>query len=609
MVAPKCAAAKSKSILRALQACTRAKIDALWRYLMPLLTVNDLRTYFHTRSGVYRAVDGVSFHLDKGEILGIVGESGSGKSVTCYSLMGLVPQPPGRIESGTAMFDGIDLLHCSPKQARSIRGRRISMIFQDPMTSLNPYTRVSDQIIEPLLIHEKISRKDALARALAMLEAVGITDAAKRMHSYPHEFSGGMRQRVMIAMALITRPDILIADEPTTALDVTVQAQILTLIKKLQREFGMAVIFVTHDLGVVSGLCDRVQVMYAGRIMETADTRTLFRDPRHPYTKALQRCVPALQEKGRPLFTIPGLPPDLSKPISEKDLLARFDFAPETASLPNASYARPPVDQNDTILEVNEVSTHFSGRAAGLFGKPAAGVRAVDGVTLNIKRGEVIGLVGESGSGKSTLGRTIMQLIPPTSGTVVLEGKNLTQGSASELAAVRRDLQMVFQDPFASLNPRMTIFATLAEPLLAHRVCKPSEATTRVVELMRQVGLPARDMQKYPHEFSGGQRQRIAIARALALNPKVIVADEPVSALDVSIQAQILNLLADLVRRLNLTLIFISHDLSVVKHISDRIAVMYRGKIVEMGPAVEVMESPQHDYTRTLLSAIPRIEK
>ncbi|HSI07560.1 MAG: ABC transporter ATP-binding protein [Rariglobus sp.] len=574
---------------------------------MPLLSVTDLRTYFHTRRGVYRAVDGVSFHLERGEILGIVGESGSGKSVTCFSLMGLIPQPPGRIESGTAMFDGVDLLHCSPKQARAIRGKRISMIFQDPMTSLNPYVRVSDQIIEPLLIHEKISRKAALVRALAMLEAVGIIDAAKRMHSYPHEFSGGMRQRVMIAMALITRPDILIADEPTTALDVTVQAQILALIKKLQREFGMAVIFVTHDLGVVSGLCDRVQVMYAGRIMETADTRTLFKNPQHPYTKALQRCVPALQEKGRPLFTIPGLPPDLSKPISETELLARFDFSAETAAQPAA--APKAVNTNETILEVKAVETHFPGRAAGLFSKPTAPVRAVDGVSFAVKRGEVIGLVGESGSGKSTLGRTIMQLVPPTAGTVILEGKNLTAGSAGDLADMRRDLQMVFQDPFASLNPRMTIFATLAEPLLVHRVCPASEVTARVVELMGKVGLPARDMQKYPHEFSGGQRQRIAIARALALNPKIIIADEPVSALDVSIQAQILNLLADLVRTLDLTLIFISHDLSVVKHISDRIAVMYKGKIVELGDALDVMERPQHPYTRTLLSAIPRIEK
>jgi oligopeptide/dipeptide ABC transporter ATP-binding protein len=575
---------------------------------MALLSVNNLRTYFHTRRGVYRAVDGVSFHLERGEVLGIVGESGSGKSVTCASIMGLIPKPPGRIESGTAIFDGIDLLAASTAQLRAIRGKRISMIFQDPMTSLNPYMRISDQIIEPLLIHEKISREDALARALAMLESVGITDAAKRMHSYPHEFSGGMRQRVMIATALITKPDILIADEPTTALDVTVQAQILELIKKLQRELGMAVIFITHDLGIVSGLCDRVQVMYAGRIVETAPVREIFANPQHPYTKALQRCVPALQEKGRPLFTIPGMPPDLSKPIDEAELLKRFEFADQEEAPPTPP-SRPDLSRADTILEVNDVSTHFAGRVVGLFSKATAPVKAVDGVTLSIKRGEVIGLVGESGSGKSTLGRTIMQLVPPTSGTVILEGKNLTAGSASEIAGIRRDLQMVFQDPFASLNPRMTIFATLAEPLVAHNVCKASEVTARVTELMRQVGLPPSDMRKYPHEFSGGQRQRIAIARALALNPKVIVADEPVSALDVSIQAQILNLLADLVRRLDLTLIFISHDLSVVKHISDRIAVMYRGKIVEMGPALDVMERPQHAYTRTLLSAIPHIQR
>ncbi len=296
---------------------------------MPLLDVTDLRTYFHTRSGVYRAVDGVSFSVERGETLGIVGESGSGKSVTCYSIMGLIPTPPGRIESGTAMFDGVDLLHCTPKQARSIRGKRVAMIFQDPMTSLNPYLRVSEQIIEPLLIHENISRRDALARALAMLEEVGINDAAKRIHYYPHEFSGGMRQRVMIAMALITKPELLIADEPTTALDVTVQAQILELIKKMQRELGMAVVFITHDLGVVSGLCDRVQVMYAGRIVETADTRTLFHAPRHPYTRALQRSIPALQPKGAELYTIPGLPPDVSKPIPGCPFAPRCEFAVE----------------------------------------------------------------------------------------------------------------------------------------------------------------------------------------------------------------------------------------------------------------------------------------
>lgn len=310
---------------------------------MPLLSVHDLRTHFHTRNGIYRAVDGVSFSIERGETLGIVGESGSGKSVTCYSIMGLIPQPPGRIVSGTAMFDGVDLLHCSPAEARAIRGKRVAMIFQDPMTSLNPYLRVSEQLIEPLLIHEKISRRDALSRALAMLDAVGINDAAKRIHYYPHEFSGGMRQRVMIAMALITKPEVLIADEPTTALDVTVQAQILELIKKMQQELGMAVVFITHDLGVVSGLCDRVQVMYAGRIVETADTRTLFHAPRHPYTRALQSSIPALQSKGVELYTIPGLPPDVSKTIPGCAFAPRCEFASArcTGGIPELTACSP----------------------------------------------------------------------------------------------------------------------------------------------------------------------------------------------------------------------------------------------------------------------------
>ena len=319
---------------------------------MPLLNVHDLRTWFHTRNGVYRAVDGVSFSVEKGETLGLVGESGSGKSVTCYSLMGLVPQPPGRIESGTAMFDGVDLLHCTPAQARGIRGTRIAMIFQDPMTSLNPYLRISDQLIEPLLIHEKISKRDALARGLAMLEAVGINDAPKRLHQYPHEFSGGMRQRVMIAMALITRPELLIADEPTTALDVTVQAQILELIKKLQQEFGMAVIFITHDLGVVSGLCDRVQVMYAGRIVETGDTRALFYQPRHPYTRALQRSIPSMQPKGTELYTIPGMPPDLSKPTGGCAFATRCDAAVESCRTRDPKLADLAPDHATACLRV-----------------------------------------------------------------------------------------------------------------------------------------------------------------------------------------------------------------------------------------------------------------
>ncbi len=319
---------------------------------MPLLSVSDLRTYFYTRNGVYRAVDGVSFDLERGETLGIVGESGSGKSVTCYSIMGLIPQPPGRIESGTAVFDGVDLLHCTPAQARSIRGKRVAMIFQDPMTSLNPYLRISDQLIEPLLIHEKITKADALRRGLAMLEAVGINDAARRINLYPHEFSGGMRQRVMIAMALITKPELLIADEPTTALDVTVQAQILELIKKMQQEIGMAVIFITHDLGVVSGLCDRVQVMYAGRIVETADTRTLFHQPKHPYTRALQRSIPALQAKGAELYTIRGLPPDLSKPLPGCAFAARCEFAVDRCRTGNVGLAPAAPGHSHACLRV-----------------------------------------------------------------------------------------------------------------------------------------------------------------------------------------------------------------------------------------------------------------
>ena len=587
---------------------------------MSLLTVTDLRTCFHTRNGIHRAVDGVSFSVERGETLGIVGESGSGKSVTCYSIMGLVPQPPGRIESGTAMFAGVDLLHCPPAQSRAIHGKRMAMIFQDPMTSLNPYLRISEQLIEPLRIHERISKADALRRGLEMLDAVGINDAGRRINLYPHEFSGGMRQRVMIAMALITRPELLIADEPTTALDVTVQAQILDLIKKMQRELGMAVIFITHDLGVVSGFCDRVQVMYAGRIVETADTRTplLLSPPSlHARLAAIHSCVAG---KGHRALHDPGNAAGPFKTAARVFLRAALRVRrrplPRHHPCPRPRHREPrpilpprpgrgTLKMPDAILELRDVKTHFPVTHGFIFQRHLGTVKAVDGVTLSVGRGEVLGLVGESGCGKSTLARTIMQLVPTTAGAVVLEGKNLTRGSAAGLRLVRRDLQMVFQDPYASLNPRLTVFATLAEPLLVHRVRPPADVPGRVAELMQTVGLAPRYMQKYPHEFSGGQRQRIAIARALALEPKIIIADEPVSALDVSIQAQILNLLAQLVRKMNLSLIFIAHDLSVVKHISDRIAVMYLGKIVELGPATAVIEQPLHPYTRALVSAIP----
>ena len=594
---------------------------------MPLLEVTDLRTYFHTRRGVYRAVDGVSFSVEKGETLGIVGESGSGKSVTCSTLLGLIPQPPGRIESGTAMFDGTDLLHCSPAELRAIRGRRIAMIFQDPMTSLNPYLRISEQLIEPLLIHEKISPADALARGLAMLEAVGIPNAASRLHSYPHEFSGGMRQRVMIAMALITKPDLLIADEPTTALDVTVQAQILELLKKLQRELGMAVLFITHDLAVVSGLCDRVQVMYAGRIVESAPTRDIFTRPQHPYTKALQRCIPALQVKGRELFTIPGMPPDLSKPFTEAELLQRFELPPETAPsalMPSVAAAYDRREHGSTsdgghrlplqgkpaeiALEVRDVKTHFPIESGFLFKRQTGTVKAVDGISFEVRRGEVLGPVGESGSGKSTLSRAIMQLVPVTAGTVLVSGRDLTAASADEIKAARRDLQMVFQDPFASLNPRMRVFDILEEGLQA--LLPELDATqrrARIERLTDQVGLRRDALERWPHEFSGGQRQRIAIARALAVAPRLIVCDEPTSALDVSVQAQILNLLRELQRELGVSYLFITHNIGVVEYIADHVAVMRAGRIEEQGDCASVLERPRNDYTRSLLAAVPRL--
>ncbi len=375
---------------------------------MALLEVTDLRVSFHTRTGVYRAVNGISFHLDKGEILGVVGESGSGKSVSCLSLLGLIPQPPGRIEGGRAMFDGTDLLQCRPAQLRDIRGRRIAMIFQDPMTSLNPYLRISEQIMEPLFIHEQLSKADAFARALAMLEAVGINDAARRIHSYPHEFSGGMRQRVMIAMALVTKPDILIADEPTTALDVTVQAQILQLLRKLQRDLGMAVLFITHDLAVVSGLCDRVQVMYAGKIVENRRHAHAVPLPAAPLHQGAAALHPGPATQRPELYAIPGMPPDLSKPFTEAELLARFSLPPEEPPPPAAA----PATGGEPMISVRDVSTYFPLESGFLFKHRTGTVKAVDGVSFEVKQGEVLGLVGESGSGKSTLARTIMQLLP-----------------------------------------------------------------------------------------------------------------------------------------------------------------------------------------------------
>ncbi len=531
---------------------------------MTLLDVNNLRTYFHTRDGIIKAVDDISFTLNKGEILGIVGESGSGKSVSCYSLLGLIPSPPGNIESGTAHFDGIDLLKADEQALRRLRGARISMIFQDPMTSLNPFMRISEQLIEPLRLHKKLDKAAARQQAIAALEEVGIDDAAQRMDQYPHQFSGGMRQRVMIAMALITEPELLIADEPTTALDVTIQAQIIDLIKGLQKNRQLSVIFITHDLGVVAGLANRVLVMHRGKIVEQGDTDTIFYQHQHPYTKSLLSSIPTS-----------------AKPVA--------------ANIVNDGH----------VLELNNVSTYFPIYQGALIKRLKSQVKAVDGVSLQVRHGEILGLVGESGSGKSTLGRTVMRLVNITSGNITFNGTDIHTLNGPALKAARSDFQMIFQDPYASLNPRMTVFDTLAEPLLLHSIATPDNVLKHVYTLMDNVGLERRYIRKYPHEFSGGQRQRIAIARALAPQPKLIIADEPVSALDVTIQAQILELLLELSQQHALTMIFVSHDLSVVRYISDRIAVMYRGKIVETGDTETLFANPQHAYTRSLLSAIP----
>ena len=570
---------------------------------MALLEIDNLKTWFHTRNGVVKAVDDISFMVQKGEILGIVGESGSGKSVTVHTLMGLVPQPPGSIEGGTATFDETDLLGASPEAQRALRGKRIAMIFQDPMTSLNPYLRISEQLIEPLLIHGLADRETALNKAVAMLEKVGIRDAAERVHSYPHEFSGGMRQRVMIAMALITNPEVLIADEPTTALDVTVQAQILRLLKELQADLGVSVIFITHDLGVIAELADRVVVMYRGHIVEQGDVLSIFDQPQHPYTKGLLACRPRLESKFKVLPTVSDYL-DETEVDGQVELSEKPDAAAHIESLQQV--ADPEIDENDLLLEVSGLQVHFPERA-GFFSAPKGVVKAVDGISFTVPRGSTLGLVGESGCGKTTTGRAILNLVAPTGGSVQFDGQEITGFDAAAMLPLRKRMQIIFQDPYSSLNPRLTIEQALTEPMAVHGIGQHhAERRDRAAALLDEVGLDARFLRRYPHEFSGGQRQRICVARALSLEPEFIVCDEAVSAMDVSVQAQVLNLLKELQLRRNLTYIFISHDLSVVKFMADTMAVMEGGRIIEQGNAEEIYANPSEAYTRGLIDAIPR---
>lgn len=532
----------------------------------PILSIQDLRVSFLAGEREIEAVKGVHIDVYPGETVAIVGESGSGKSVTARSVMRLLPSPPSFVKSGSILWKGEELLSAPEKRLEQLRGKEISMIFQDPMSSLNPTTRIGDQIAESLIKHRKLSKKEALTQTIELMEQVGIQKASQRAAQYPHEFSGGMRQRAMIAMALACQPELLLADEPTTALDVTIQAQILALMKTMQQKLGTAIVLITHDLGVVAGMCDRVIVMQKGEIVETGTTEDIFYAPQHPYTKKLLAALPKLHEPKQP-----KLP---SKMDTQRD-------------------------PSQPLVEVRNLTKEFDlGRGEQL--------KAVDDISFSIYPGETLGLVGESGSGKSTTGRTLLQLHQATSGTVLFDGIPLNRLNKKQLKQMRRRIQIIFQDPYASLNPRQKVVDIIGTALDLHGLAQNrTQRQQRVEELLELVGLEKSHAMRYPHEFSGGQRQRIGIARALAVEPDFIVCDEPLSALDVSIQKQIVELLRELQQKLGLTFLFIAHDLSMVKHLSDRVAVMYKGKIVELAESETLYSNPQHPYTQALLAAIP----
>ncbi len=607
----------------------------------PVLTVDDLHTEIAVHDGAVHAVDGVSFTVRRGELLGLVGESGCGKTMTALSIMRLLPAG-GRIVGGHVLLGDEDITALSDRDVRAVRGKRIGMVFQDPMTSLNPTIPIGKQVAEPLKLHTDISGRALTDRVTEMLGLVGLPQPGRRLNAYPHELSGGQRQRVMIARALVCDPELLIADEPTTALDVTIQQQILELIDDLRTRLGMAVILVTHDLGVIAGRADRVAVMYAGRIVETTETHRLFGNPRHPYTEALFESLPEnAAGTGEPLYSIPGMPPDLVNPPVGCRFAPRCRYAvaqcrtddpplrgevvghdyacflpvgtAETGPITSMPQRHTTVVQErgrhaqpgTTLLSVTGLVKDFPVTAGAVLRRHVGSVSAVADVSFSVTGGETFGLVGESGCGKTTVGRLIVGMERPDAGTIRIDGTNVATLRGQDRRSHQRDTHLIFQDAYAALNPRMRVGAIVAEPLVIHGVGTRADRTARVHELLTEVGLSRNAAQRYPHEFSGGQRQRIGLARALALQPKLIVADEPVSALDVSIQAQILNLMSDLQQRYGLTYVFISHDLSVVRYLSTTIGVMYLGKLVEIGPAGDVYGHPHHPYTRGLIDTIP----